>query len=243
MWRNKGPQYLNVINALERRLKCLKLVRYRPSNCATIFALPYPAAKPKLSTFSYPSQRQPKPSFLARVDKQTWAVRQHVCCRATRTWNEVANEYEQVGKTRAAGTAWTEAGNYWLFGTATYRQGDLVSADKLERDARRFFNALDRAVLPRVAVKAGIRLQRHVYVELGRYRRNRHKHFFIKGRPWHDHSLICRHAERLWLKTAAGARDVTLEDCLQPNNRRSGYGWKEYGQLADSTLLASCCER
>lgn len=155
----------------------------------------------------------------------------------------MASEYEQVGKIRAAGKAWTQASNYWLFGTATYKQGDLVSADKLERDARRFFNALDRAILPRVAVKAGIRLPRHVYAENGRFGLNRHMHFFLKGRLWPHHGLILHHAEPLWLKTVFGARDLTLEDCLQPNNRRSGYGWKEYKRLADTTLLASCCER
>lgn len=154
----------------------------------------------------------------------------------------MASTYEQVGKIRAAGTAWTLEGKYWLFGTATYKQGDLVSAEKLERDACRFFNALDRAVLPRIDVNAGRRLPRLVYAENGRFGANRHIHFYIKGWLQDHYGLIERHAEHAWLKTVDGARDVKLKDCSQPGTRRGSYGWKEYKQLGNINLLLDCCQ-
>ncbi|MFK7793668.1 MAG: hypothetical protein AB8B88_13480 [Devosiaceae bacterium] len=154
--------------------------------------------------------------------------------------NEVATEYEQMSKCRNAGALWTLTQRFWLFGTATYAQGDMVTLEQAERNARRFFNALDLAVLGKRELHEGMRLQRHVFAEQGRLRANTHIHFFIKGRAWHHYSVIKRHAQPLWLKLTAGARDLVLLDNMGLNRQRAGYGWKELRCYAALTPLYTC---
>ena len=141
---------------------------------------------------------------------------------------------------RKAGALWTFEQKFWLFGTATYEQGDMVGLEQVERNARRYFNALDRAVLPKAKVREGIRLQRHVFAEQGRLRANTHIHFFVKGRAWHHYASIRRHAQGLWVSLIAGARDLVLLDNLSLNKQRAGYGWKELRSYDDYTPLYSC---
>ncbi len=116
----------------------------------------------------------------------------------------------------------------------------MVTLEQAERNARRFLNALDRAVLPNEKVREDVRLQRHVFAEQGRLRANTHIHFFIKGRAWHHYSAIKRHAEPLWLKLTTGARDLVLLDNMGLNRQRAGYGWKELRCYDALTPLYSC---
>lgn len=82
-----------------------------------------------------------------------------IASRYAKRENEgLASEDQQKRRYKQEGAEWTLQGKFWLFGTATYKRGDLVSDAKLKRDARKFFNALDRKALPRVLVENDLRL-------------------------------------------------------------------------------------
>ena len=91
-------------------------------------------------------------------------------------------EWQRVAAIREQGAAWVDLGQYWLFGTCMYKNGAEIDDWRLIRDAKLFFNALDRCVLERRLTRNGIRLERQVFAEFGRQRVNGHLHFFIKGR-------------------------------------------------------------
>ena len=85
------------------------------------------------------------------------------------------------------GKQWVAQGEFWLFGTATYIDGTAVSEDAANKDARYFFNMLDRKILRREDYRNGIRLKRMAFIETGKTRTNTHIHFFIKGMETDDY--------------------------------------------------------
>jgi hypothetical protein len=151
----------------------------------------------------------------------------------------ILTEYQRIGWIRKAGSEWVRKQNYWLFGTCMYRDGSIVDEWRLIRDAKLFFNALDRNILTRKLTRSGKRLERLVFAEHGQAGVNAHMHFFIKGTEPKQRDLIVVAAERLWREKIAGARDCVVLDNTCAN--RAGYGWKEFGNLAAKTLLVECC--
>lgn len=151
------------------------------------------------------------------------------------------NDYWIAEQIRKEGTAWVMKQRFWLFGTATYTHGADVTFEDATRHGRRFFNALDRAVLPRKQLREGQRLRRLAFIERGRLRANTHIHFFIKGFEWPQYHSICNSSKQLWNTLIDGAADIRLQDNVTANTDRAGYCWKEVrGDLAD-VLLTDCC--
>ncbi len=148
-------------------------------------------------------------------------------------------EWQRVGIIRQQGAAWADFGQYWLFGTCMYKNGAEIDDWRLIRDAKLFFNALDRCVLERRFTRNGVRLERQVFAEFGKQLVNGHLHFFIKGRQLQHRDQIVVAAERIWLEKIRGARNCVVLDNTQAN--RAGYGWKEFDKLDVKTLLVECC--
>ena len=148
-------------------------------------------------------------------------------------------EWQRVAAIREQGAAWVDLGQYWLFGTCMYKNGAEIDDWRLIRDAKLFFNALDRCVLERRLTRNGVRLERQVFAEFGRQRVNRHLHFFIKGRHLQHKVQIVVAAGRIWQEKIRGARDCVVLDNTETN--RAGYGWKEFDKLDVKTLLVECC--
>ena len=153
---------------------------------------------------------------------------------------KTVQEYAQIGKIRAQGADWVRAGNYWLFGTLTYKAGVDISDSTARRNARRYFNALDRQLLGRGAVDKGKRLPRLVFLEHGRSRTNTHLHFFIKGYELRHLRQIQASAQARW-KGIDYAHDVTVRDLLGTDTDRSGYCFKEWDRADSEVLLLECC--
>jgi hypothetical protein len=151
------------------------------------------------------------------------------------------NEYKRIGTIRQAGAEWVAQGHYWLFGTLTYRNGAAVTLNQATRDAKHFFNILDRQILNRRAYNAGRRLQRLVFVEQGRTRTNRHIHYYIKGTHWQHYRQIWTASEQIWTKRIERARDCVIKCNLEDAQARRGYCWKEFDALDSTVLLTECC--
>ena len=142
---------------------------------------------------------------------------------------------------RDDGRLWIMKQKFWLFGTATFFHGENVSFEEATRHGRRFFNALDRRVLPRKQVNDGRRLQRLVFVERGRTRANTHIHFFVKGFEWSHYHAISEAAEQLWPNMIEHAADIELRDNVDAYAERAGYCWKEVRSDLHDVLMLECC--
>ena len=153
----------------------------------------------------------------------------------------MGNDYALAQSIRTEGRLWVMQQRFWLFGTAVYKDGSQIDTDTATRNARRFFNALDRFVLTRKEVDSGIRLPRLVFLETGRQRANTHIHFYIKGTHWTHYRTLYRHADRLWQRHIEGSNDLRITDNIEPNTDRAGYCWKEVRQHATDVLLVDCC--
>ncbi len=139
------------------------------------------------------------------------------------------------------GREWVAQGEFWLFGTATYYDGTAISEDAANKDARYFFNMLDRKIIKREDYRNGIRLKRMAFIETGRTRTNTHIHFFIKGIVEDDYEKIWCLSVQLWAKKIMRGYNLVMKDNLGAEDGRDGYGWKELDNLNKNTLLVECC--
>ena len=154
---------------------------------------------------------------------------------------ETMSEHWIAKKIKEEGRLWVMKQNFWLFGTATYKDGSAIDVRTAECNSRRFFNALDRSVLARKELKEGNRLPRLVFVEKGRLRANTHIHFFIKGFDWKHLRIICDNAKQLWPQRIEQAANVIITDNFATNSDRAGYAWKEVWAYQRDALLLDCC--
>ena len=150
-------------------------------------------------------------------------------------------EWQRLGIIREQGAVWTRQQRFWLFGTYTYVDGSAVTRTRCVQNARRFFNNSDRSVLGRRLYRRNTRLPRLVYVETGRFRVNKHIHFFISGYAWQHYRMIWHTAKQLWSEQVDCARDCVILDDLGARRVHVGCCWKEFDWLAAETLLTECC--
>jgi len=125
------------------------------------------------------------------------------------------------------GSSWIAQQQFWLFGTATYYNGETISRAEAESDAKHFFNILDRKIISRKDYNENRRLKRLVFVETGRTRDNTHIHFYIKGRNLMDYKKIWRLSEDIWGDRIKKGRDLEIRDNIDGNYERKGYTFKE----------------
>ena len=152
-----------------------------------------------------------------------------------------ATERQRIEKIKQAGGSWTARENFWLFGTCTYVDGSLVSMDRCIKNMRKYFNELDRRMLIRKQLENGTRLERLVYTETGRWRINRHIHFYIKGYELFQYKIIWQQCEWLWTKLIDNARVCIVKDNLARDWELGNYCWKEFDELGTEVLLTDCC--
>jgi hypothetical protein len=142
---------------------------------------------------------------------------------------------------RKEGADWVRKQNFWLFGTATFKNGSCICDASATDDAKHFFNILDRKLLTRKELACGQRLPRLVFLEHGRYGANTHIHFFIKGKkPSHLRELLSL-APSIWSSRIANSHDLLLKDNIGVDDTRSEYCWKEISQHNRDVLLIECC--
>ncbi len=139
------------------------------------------------------------------------------------------------------GSKMVAQGDFWLFGTATYYDNEMISKKKAERDAKYYFNKLDRALLKRIDYIEGKKLERLVFIESGRTRTNTHIHFFIKGNDYVSYIELKEKCLELWDKKIKMRRDLKMLDNSYAGNRRNGYCWKEMNNLNADVLHVECC--
>lgn len=142
---------------------------------------------------------------------------------------------------RTEGAQWLAEQQFWLFGTARYADGSKIKEHRAIKDARHYFNTIDRALLARKDYNQGHRLKRLVFLETGRSRTNTHIHFYIKGTALNQYRHIKLAAEQLWTRHILQARDCVVLDNINLNNERKGYCWKEFDTIRSTTLLVDCC--
>jgi hypothetical protein len=148
---------------------------------------------------------------------------------------------ETIQRIKADGAAWIAQQDFWLFGTATYLDGSEICELEAIRDARHYFNAVDRQILARRDYNEGRRLQRLVFLETGRLRVNTHLHFFIKGTHLKQYRHIKAATEELWVRQVQKASNVLVQDNIVGKHERKGYCWKEFDSLHSTVLLVDCC--
>jgi hypothetical protein len=139
------------------------------------------------------------------------------------------------------GAAWVAQQQFWLFGTARYLNGSVIGRQEAERDARHYFNIIDKQILTRRDYNEGRRLQRLVFIEQGRLRANTHIHFYIKGTHLPQYRHIKVACEANWKTRIRKASDVLVQDNIELIHERKGYCWKEFDSLDSEVLYTPCC--
>ena len=129
------------------------------------------------------------------------------------------------------GSEWVGEQKFWLFGTAKYYDGTMISREKAEKDARYFFNMLDRKLLKRIDYIENRKLDRLVFIETGRTRTNTHIHFFVKGNDYVGYKQLEEMCEEIWDDKIEKAYDMKMLDNLNAGNKRNAYCWKEMNDL------------
>jgi predicted pyridoxine 5'-phosphate oxidase superfamily flavin-nucleotide-binding protein len=152
-----------------------------------------------------------------------------------------ASRRDYASKLKDAGAEWVAAQKFWLFGTALYADGSEVTNDEALRDAKHYFNVIDRQLLSRRDYNEGRRLQRLVFLETGKLRANTHLHFFIKGTHLRQYRHIKSAAEENWTRRIRKASNVLILDNIEYINERKGYCWKEFDGISSDALLVECC--
>ena len=142
---------------------------------------------------------------------------------------------------KAHGSEWVAQQKYWLFGTATFYDGTMISRDAAVKDAKYFFNLLDRDILSRKDYDEKRRFERLVFIETGRMRNNTHIHFFIKGRQLQDYDRIWQVSETLWPSEIKKGYNLVIKNNTDLIQERKGYCWKETYDLNKSPILYECC--
>ena len=123
------------------------------------------------------------------------------------------------------GAKWVRSQNFWLFGTATFKDGSRIYDSDAISDAKHFFNILDRLV----------------FLEHGRFGANTHIHFFIKGTHLRQYKTIKLYAPKIWQERIAKAHILILKDNIGLDDTRSEYCWKEIKSFQRDVLLTECC--
>jgi hypothetical protein len=142
-----------------------------------------------------------------------------------------SNELKQQGAT------WVRKQGSWLFGTATFKDGNQITDRQVVADAQHFFNTLDRHVLTRKQTLQGTRLERLVFLEYGKLGTNAHIHFFIKGTDLKHFKQIYYAATRIWQSRINQAHNLIIKDNIGSDNTRSEYCWKEVKSHQRDVLL------
>jgi len=91
-----------------------------------------------------------------------------------------------IDRLKQDGATWVRNQNFWMFGTATFKNGTQMQDNDAVADAKHFFNILDRLV----------------FLEHGKLGANTHIYFFIKGtQPIHQRQHWTRqHTQRILLE-------------------------------------------
>ena len=139
------------------------------------------------------------------------------------------------------GAEWVRSLNFWLFGTATFKDGSRINDSDAISDAKHLFNILDRQILKRKDTSQGKRLDRLVFLEHGRLGANTHIHFFIKGIHLTQYKAIAKLAPQIWQERIAKAHNLIIKDNIGLDNTRSEYCWKEIKSYQRDVLLTECC--
>lgn len=148
---------------------------------------------------------------------------------------------QYIDRLRQDGATWVRSQNFWMFGTATFKDGTQMQDNDAVADAKHFFNILDRHVLTRKQTHEGKRLDRLVFLEHGKLGANTHIHFFIKGTHLKQYKVIANLAPLIWQNRIAKAHNLLLKDNIGLDNTRSEYCWKEIKSYQRDVLLTECC--
>ena len=146
-----------------------------------------------------------------------------------------------IERLKLDGAEWVRSQNFWLFGTATFKDGSRINDSDAISDAKHFFNILDRQILERKDTSQGKRLDRLVFLEYGRLGANAHIHFLIKGTDLRHFKQIYYTAPSIWQSRIKKAHNLIIKDNIGLDNRRSEYCWKEVKSLQRDVLLTECC--
>ncbi|OJA06895.1 hypothetical protein [Halomonas sp. QHL1] len=144
-------------------------------------------------------------------------------------------------KTKIDGATWVRQQNFWLFGTATFKDGSQTSDEQAIADATHFFNILDRKLLTRRELSEGIRLERLVFLEHGKLRANTHIHFFIKGNHLKHYRQIYHNSIDIWESRIQKGHSMLMKNNISADDTRSEYCWKELTEREGDVLLIECC--
>ena len=117
-----------------------------------------------------------------------------------------------IEKLKQQGAHWVRKHDFWLFGTATFKDGNQITDRQVVADAQHFFNALDRHVLTRKQTLQGTRLERLVFLEYGKLGTNAHIHFLIKGTDLKHFKQIYDAAPRIWQSRINKAHNLIIKD-------------------------------
>lgn len=146
-----------------------------------------------------------------------------------------------IERLKLNGAEWVRSQNFWLFGTATFKDGSRINDSDAISDAKHFFNILDRQILERKDTLQGKRLDRLVFLEHGRLGTNTHIHFFINGKHLSQYNAITKYAPKIWQESISKANNLILKDNIGLDDTRSEYCWKEIKSFQRDVLLTECC--
>ena len=146
-----------------------------------------------------------------------------------------------VEQLKLEGAEWVRSQNFWLFGTATFKDGSRLTDSDATYEAKHFFDIFDRQILKRKETMQGKRLDRLEFLEHGRLGANTHIHFFIKGRHLNQNKAITKYAQIIWQERISKVYILVLKDNIGLDDTRSEYWWKETKTYQRDILPTECC--
>lgn len=138
---------------------------------------------------------------------------------------------------------WLETTNWNVFGTLKSISGEDISLPVATKNARSFFNKLDRLYLGSELVSKGNRIERMVFLHQGISGQNTHFHFLAHTQS--NVEQFCENARCLWQETNELNSSV-LQTVIEPIisiPRATTYCLHEFNRLGADTLALDMCQK
>lgn len=138
---------------------------------------------------------------------------------------------------------WLETTNWNVFGTLKSISGEDIPLPIARKNARSFFNNLDRLYLGSKLVSKGNRIERMVFLHQGISGQNTHFHFLAHTQS--NVELFCENARCLWHKTNELNSSV-LQTVIEPIisiPRATTYCLHEFNRIGADTLALDMCHK
>lgn len=139
---------------------------------------------------------------------------------------------------RQAHIDWMAGSAVDVYATLKFHNGYDLAETNAEQILRIYLNSLDRTYFEKRQIRAGMRVERFVYLHKGRSGQNTHYHVALKALG--PIPQFCAVAHGLWANSFAETCSATSQvTAMRSLTASSVYSLHEYGSLGERTFLAN----